>query len=99
MKVKSAPKLSSYLSHCSVRLFLSANLTLSQLTNCASKGQMLKLLSGAVFQGGVGKAMGRVLSLSFDSGGHILWTGDDRGYIVSFLFDMATAKLTKAKRC
>ena len=51
------------------------------------------------FQGGSGKVTGQVLSLAFDSTGHILWTGDDRGYIFSFLFDMATGKLTKAKRC
>uniref|UniRef100_A0A3Q2D4Q0 Uncharacterized protein n=1 Tax=Cyprinodon variegatus TaxID=28743 RepID=A0A3Q2D4Q0_CYPVA len=36
-------------------------------------------------------------SFVYDAPGRILWAGDDRGSIFSFLFDMATGKLTKAK--
>ena len=49
-------------------------------------------------QGSSAKVLGRVLCLCFDSTGHLLWSGDDHGYIFSFLFDVASGKLTKAKR-
>ncbi len=49
-------------------------------------------------QGGTSKVIGQVLALAFDSNGRILWAGDDRGFIFSFLFDLATGKVTKAKR-
>ena len=42
--------------------------------------------------------MGKVLSLEFDSVGRIMWTGDQRGFIFSFLIDLATGKLNKTKR-
>ena len=49
-------------------------------------------------QGGSGKVMGKVHALCFDTTGHVLWSGDDRGFVVSFLFDMATGKINKAKK-
>ena len=49
-------------------------------------------------QGGTGKAAGRVLTMAFDSNGRILWSGDDKGFIFSFLFDLATGKLVKGRR-
>ncbi|KAG9467727.1 hypothetical protein GDO78_014429 [Eleutherodactylus coqui] len=58
----------------------------------------VNISTGKKVKGGSSKLTGRVLSLSFDSAGRILWAGDDRGSIFSFLFDMATGKLTKAKR-
>lgn len=42
--------------------------------------------------------LGRILSLAFDTSGKLLWTGDDKGFITSFLFDIASGKITKAKR-
>ncbi|XP_069503614.1 WD repeat-containing protein 13 isoform X1 [Ambystoma mexicanum] len=59
---------------------------------------VVNISTGKKVKGGSSKLTGRVLSLSFDSPGRILWAGDDRGSIFSFLFDMATGKLTKAKR-
>ena len=41
---------------------------------------------------------GKVQALSFDSTGHILWTGDDRGSIHSFAVDVTNGKLLKARR-
>ena len=52
----------------------------------------------AVFQGGTSKVLGRVLSLVFDTSGRILWSGDDRGSIFSFVFDVRTGKMAKARR-
>ncbi|KAG5836381.1 hypothetical protein ANANG_G00254030 [Anguilla anguilla] len=60
--------------------------------------QVVNISTGKKVKGGCSKLTGRVLSLSFDAPGKILWAGDDRGSIFSFLFDMATGKLTKAKR-
>ena len=51
-----------------------------------------------MYQGGTCTLVGRVLSLTFDTVGKLLWSGDDRGYIFSFLFDIASGKLTKEKR-
>uniref|UniRef100_A0A8D0HK84 WD repeat domain 13 n=1 Tax=Sphenodon punctatus TaxID=8508 RepID=A0A8D0HK84_SPHPU len=59
---------------------------------------VVNISTGKKVKGGSSKLTGRVLSLSFDSPGRILWAGDDRGSVFSFLFDMATGKLTKAKR-
>ena len=41
---------------------------------------------------------GKVQALSFDSTGHILWTGDDRVSIHSFTVDVTNVKLLKARR-
>ena len=49
-------------------------------------------------QGGTCKMMGKVLSLCFDTSGHVLWAGDDRGHVFSFLFDLASGKINKAKK-
>lgn len=52
--------------------------------------QVVNISTGKKVKGGSSKLTGRVLSLSFDAPGRILWAGDDRGSIFSFLFDMAT---------
>ena len=38
------------------------------------------------------------MALAFDTTGHVLWAGDDRGAIFSFTIDIATGKLTKTRR-
>lgn len=53
---------------------------------------VVNISTGKKVKGGSSKLTGRVLSLSFDSSGRILWAGDDKGSIFSFLFDMATGK-------
>ena len=57
--------------------------------------QVVNISTGKKVKGGSSKLTGRVLSMSFDAPGKILWAGDDRGSIFSFLFDMATGTLTK----
>ena len=52
----------------------------------------------SIFQGGSGKVMGKVHALCFDTSGQVLWSGDDRGFVISFVFDMATGKINKAKK-
>lgn len=56
--------------------------------------QVVNISTGKKVKGGSSKLTGRVLSLSFDAPGRILWAGDDRGSIFSFLFDMATGAHT-----
>ncbi|XP_029650135.1 WD repeat-containing protein 13 isoform X3 [Octopus sinensis] len=60
--------------------------------------QVMNVSTGQCCKGGSGKAAGRILTLAFDSNGRILWTGDDKGFIFSFLFDIATGKLAKGRR-
>lgn len=61
-----------------------------QVGNSKHHLQVVNISTGKKVKGGSSKLTGRVLSLSFDAPGRILWAGDDRGSIFSFLFDMAT---------
>ncbi|GIX94395.1 WD repeat-containing protein 13 [Caerostris darwini] len=65
-----------------------------------SKGmvQVLNVSTGIYLKGGSSKTSGSVLSIVFDSSGQLLWAGDDRGYIVSYLFDLHSGRLTKGKK-
>lgn len=65
-----------------------------QVGNSKHHLQVVNISTGKKVKGGSSKLTGRVLSLSFDAPGRILWAGDDRGSIFSFLFDMATGTLT-----
>ncbi|XP_016422826.1 WD repeat-containing protein 13 [Sinocyclocheilus rhinocerous] len=78
--------------------FQPMNNNLTVVGNSKHHLQVVNISTGKKVKGGSSKLTGRVLSLSFDAPGRILWAGDDRGSIFSFLFDMATGKLTKAKR-
>lgn len=66
----------------------------SQVGNSKHLLQVVNISTGKKVKGGSSKLTGRVLSLSFDAPGRILWAGDDRGSIFSFLFDMATGMET-----
>lgn len=65
-----------------------------------SKGmvQVLNVSTGIYLKGGSSKTTGSVLSIVFDSSGKLLWAGDDRGNIVSYLFDLHSGRLTKGKK-
>uniref|UniRef100_A0A8I3Q835 WD repeat domain 13 n=2 Tax=Canis lupus familiaris TaxID=9615 RepID=A0A8I3Q835_CANLF len=69
-----------------------------QVGNAKQNVHVMNISTGKKVKGGSSKLTGRVLALSFDAPGRLLWAGDDRGSVFSFLFDMATGKLTKAKR-
>uniref|UniRef100_A0A8C0GGY9 WD repeat domain 13 n=1 Tax=Chelonoidis abingdonii TaxID=106734 RepID=A0A8C0GGY9_CHEAB len=69
-----------------------------QVGNGKHNLHVVNISTGKKVKGGSSKLTGRVLALSFDAPGRLLWAGDDRGSVFSFLFDMATGKLTKAKR-
>ncbi|XP_076043283.1 WD repeat-containing protein 13-like isoform X2 [Oratosquilla oratoria] len=60
--------------------------------------QVLNVSTGHYPRGGTSKVGGQVTALSFDVGGTILWVGDDRGVIQSFLFDLGSGGLRKGKR-
>lgn len=60
--------------------------------------QVLNISTGIYLKGGSSTTTGCVLCLTFEPTGKLLWAGDDRGYIVSYLFDLPTGKLTKGKR-
>ncbi|XP_069785254.1 WD repeat-containing protein 13 isoform X2 [Narcine bancroftii] len=79
-------------------VFQPMNNNLTVVGNSKQNVHVMNISTGKKVKGGSSKLTGRVLALSFDAPGRILWAGDDRGSIFSFLFDMATGKLTKAKR-
>ncbi|CAM1291502.1 WDR13 (predicted) [Pycnogonum litorale] len=60
--------------------------------------QVLNISTGIYPKGGSSKTTGQVLSLAFDSVGGLLWAGDNRGSITSYLFELPTGRLTKCRR-
>ncbi|XP_060039630.1 WD repeat-containing protein 13 isoform X1 [Erinaceus europaeus] len=78
--------------------FQPVNNNLTVVGNAKQNVHVMNISTGKKVKGGSSKLTGRVLALSFDAPGRLLWAGDDRGSVFSFLFDMATGKLTKAKR-
>ncbi|XP_008569668.1 PREDICTED: WD repeat-containing protein 13 isoform X2 [Galeopterus variegatus] len=78
--------------------FQPVNNNLTVVGNAKQNVHVVNISTGKKVKGGSSKLTGRVLALSFDAPGRLLWAGDDRGSVFSFLFDMATGKLTKAKR-
>ncbi|GAB6020699.1 WD repeat-containing protein 13 [Chamberlinius hualienensis] len=60
--------------------------------------QVVNISTGIYIRNGSYKISGKALCLAFDSSGKILWTGDNKGIITTFHYDIATGKLTKGKR-
>uniref|UniRef100_A0A8B9UVT7 Uncharacterized protein n=1 Tax=Anas zonorhyncha TaxID=75864 RepID=A0A8B9UVT7_9AVES len=60
--------------------------------------RVVNISTGKAARGGAGRLPGRVLALCFDAAGRVLWAGDDRGSVSSFLCDPNTGRLTKASR-
>lgn len=52
--------------------------------------RVVNISTGKAARGGAGRLPGRVLALCFDAPGRILWAGDDRGSVSSFLCDPGT---------
>lgn len=63
-----------------------------QVGNAKHNVHVMNISTGKKVKGGSSKLTGRVLALSFDAPGRLLWAGDDRGSVFSFLFDMATGR-------
>lgn len=63
-----------------------------QVGNAKHNVHVMNISTGKKVKGGSSKLTGRVLSLSFDAPGRLLWAGDDHGSVFSFLFDMATGR-------
>ncbi|XP_070579907.1 WD repeat-containing protein 13-like isoform X2 [Ptychodera flava] len=79
-------------------LFQPVNNNIVATGNSRGHIQVLNVSTGKCVKGGLSKGSGKVLSMTFDPTGKILWAGDDKGLIFSFLCDAATGKLTRAKR-
>ncbi|OWK49895.1 WD repeat-containing protein 13 [Lonchura striata] len=60
--------------------------------------RVVNISTGKAARGGTGRLPGQVLALCFDAPGRVLWAGDDRGSVSSFLCDPGTGRLTKASR-
>ena len=63
--------------------------------------RVVNISTGKAARGGAGRLPGRVLALCFDAPGRVLWAGDDRGSISSFLCDPGTGTWggTVGQRC
>ncbi|XP_041267551.1 WD repeat-containing protein 13 [Onychostruthus taczanowskii] len=65
----------------------------NNLTVVGSARHMVRVVNistGKAARGGTGRLPGRVLALCFDAPGRVLWAGDDRGSVSSFLCDPGT---------
>lgn len=60
--------------------------------------EILNVSTGIFPLNGSSQVGASVTCLAFDGLGKLLWAGDDRGYIVSFLVDPATGRLVKGRR-
>ncbi|KAK3854623.1 hypothetical protein Pcinc_038914 [Petrolisthes cinctipes] len=69
------------------------------LGNSRGLVQVLNISTGHYPKGGTSRVAGQVTALTFDASGKTLWAGDDKGTIVSFLFDLGSGCLRKGKRC
>lgn len=67
-----------------------------QVGNAKHNIHVMNISTGKKVKGGSSKLTGRILALSFDAPGRLLWAGDDRGSVFSFLFDMATGRQASA---
>uniref|UniRef100_A0A914V5Q2 WD repeat domain 13 n=1 Tax=Plectus sambesii TaxID=2011161 RepID=A0A914V5Q2_9BILA len=60
--------------------------------------QVLNISTGKQIKSGSCRSNGAALCLCCESNGRILWVGDDKGYIFSFLMDLMSGKLVKGRR-
>lgn len=79
-------------------LFQPANNNMVVAGNSRGMMEVLNVSTGIYPRGGSSKLGGKVLGLAFDSSGQMLWAGNDKGVIVSFLFELATGRLSKCRR-
>ncbi|XP_068084432.1 WD repeat-containing protein 13 [Anabrus simplex] len=79
-------------------LFQPANNNMVIAGNSQGMVEVLNVSTGIYPRGGSSKLGGKVLSLAFDSTGVLLWAGNNKGTLVSFLFDAETGRLSKCRR-
>ncbi|KAJ8036890.1 WD repeat-containing protein 13 [Holothuria leucospilota] len=82
--------------HCCTFQPLNNNLVISG--NSRGHVQVLNVSTGKTARGGLGKLPGRVLCLTCNDTGNLLWAGDDKSNLQSFIFDITSGKLSKGKR-
>ncbi|KAK7794662.1 hypothetical protein R5R35_003780 [Gryllus longicercus] len=79
-------------------LFQPANNNMVIAGNSQGMVEVVNVSTGIYPRGGSSKLGGKVLSLACDSSGQMLWAGNNKGMIVSFLFDLETGRLSKCRR-
>ncbi|XP_021919906.1 WD repeat-containing protein 13-like isoform X2 [Zootermopsis nevadensis] len=79
-------------------LFQPANNNMVIAGNSRGMVEVLNVSTGIYPRGGSSKLGGKVLALACDASGQLLWAGNNKGTIVSFLFDLETGKLSKLCR-
>jgi len=79
-------------------IFLSSNNNLVVAGNKHGMVHILNISTGIFPLNGSSQIGAPVTCLTCDGLGKLLWAGDERGYIVSFMVDSATGRLTKGRR-
>ncbi|PNF16687.1 WD repeat-containing protein 13 [Cryptotermes secundus] len=79
-------------------LFQPGNNNMVIAGNSRGMVQVLNVSTGIYPRGGSSKLEGMVLALACDASGQLLWAGNNKGTIVSFLFDLETGRLSKLRR-
>ncbi|PSN32818.1 WD repeat-containing protein 13 [Blattella germanica] len=79
-------------------LFQPANNNMVIAGNSRGMVEVLNVSTGIYPRGGSSKLGGKVLALTFDASGQLLWAGNNKGMIVSFLFDLESGRLSKLRR-
>jgi len=60
--------------------------------------QVLNISTGKYIKTGASKTAGAAFCMCTDNSGRLLWVGDDKGFISSFLMDLNSGKLIKSRR-
>lgn len=79
-------------------LFQPANNNMVIAGNSQGMVEVLNVSTGIYARGGSSKLGGEVLALACDASGQLLWAGNNKGTILSFLFDLETGRLSKLRR-
>jgi WD40 repeat protein len=66
--------------------------------NSSGHLQILNVSTGIYTKGGVFNSGEHILCLCFDTTGTILWVGDSKGFICSFIFEIRTCRLILANK-
>jgi len=78
--------------------FMPLNNNFIVIGNEKGHAQVFNMSTGKCTKGGIAKGTAKILCMEFDPTGSILWSGDVKGCIMSYLFDERSGKLLKGRR-
>ncbi|XP_057311161.1 WD repeat-containing protein 13-like [Hydractinia symbiolongicarpus] len=78
--------------------FMPLNNNLIVTGNKRGHVQVFNMSTGKCTKDGVAKGTTSIRCLEFDLSGTLLWTGDEKGVVTSFIFNIVTGKLSRGKK-